>query len=227
MVAAVLLRRWHQWCGQIELATDDYGRIHFPFCDWVLVLVDEPSEGRRLFANQTVVLHLDEREARWSLPGRLSQPLVLMPRLVFDAMFVDNRAVDRSKGVEFCAGPPRPRFERTSRLGDSPIRYESITGDSSVAHAELTGGIVAALLVAIEHNAPHIHAQFCQCIRTIQGFELPPYGGGQIASFSVPTLPGVIGFNVQYTVCDEPRISPYCFMWLGHELGAHAALLDR
>jgi hypothetical protein len=164
-------------------------------------------------------LHLDEHEAKWSLPGRSSQPLVLMPRQVFDAMFIDNRVVDRPPGMEFCAGSPRTRFERASRLGASSIRYESITGDTSAAHAELTGGIVVALLVAIERNAPHIHAQFCQCIRTIQGFELPPYGGGQIASFSVPTLPGIIGFNVEYTVCDEPRLSPYCFMWLGHELG--------
>jgi hypothetical protein len=75
------------------------------------------------------------------------------------------------------------------------------------------------LLGAIEQNAPQIYAQLCQCIRTIQGFELPSYGGGQISSFSVPTLPGVIGFNVQYTLRDQPRLSPYCFMCLGHELG--------
>ena len=86
-------------------------------------------------------------------------------------------------------------------------------------HAELTGGILLRLLAAIEQNAPHIYDQLCQCIRTIQGFELPAYVGGAIASFSVPTSPGVIGFNVQYTSRDEPRLSPYSFMWLGHELG--------
>ena len=29
----------------------------------------------------------------------------------------------------------------------------------------------------------------------------------------------MIGFNIEYTARDEPRLSPYCFMWLGHELG--------
>ncbi len=48
---------------------------------------------------------------------------------------------------------------------------------------------------------------------------MPNYLGGQIASFSIPTTPGVIGFNVQYTDDDRPRIDPWCFLWLGHELG--------
>lgn len=219
VVAAVLLRRGRDWCGQIELATDDYGRVHFPLCDWALVLVDEGSEGRHLFAHRTVVLRLDERAARWSLPDRASSPLVCMPRPVFDAMFVDNRAAVRTRGVEFSAGPPRARFERASPLCPTRIRFEPISGDAPGAHAELTGGIVAALLAAIERNAPGIHDQLCQCIRTIHGFELPPYGGGQISSFSVPTSPGIIGFNVQYTARDEPQLDPYCFMWIGHELG--------
>jgi hypothetical protein len=219
VVAAVLLRRSRHWCGQIELATDDYGRIHLPFCDWALVLVDENNQGRDLFAHQTLVLDLEEHQARWSLPDRAARPLVRMPRRVFDAMFVDNRVVASSPGVQFGAGSPRPRFERASRLGNTRIRFEPITGDAPSAHAELTGGIVATLLSAIEQNAPQIHDQLCQCIRTIHGFELPPHGCGQIASFSVPTSPGVVGFNVQYTPRDEPRLSPYCFMWLGHELG--------
>jgi hypothetical protein len=142
-----------------------------------------------------------------------------MRRQVFDAMFVDNRADVGPAGVEFRAGPPRPRFERASRVGRTRIRFEPISGDAPAAHAGLTGGIVAVLLAAIERNAPHVHDQLCQCIRTIHGFELPPHGCGQIASFSVPTSPGVIGFNVAYTARDEPRFSPYCFMWLGHELG--------
>jgi len=219
VVTAVMLRRWRHWCGQIELATDEYGRIHFPFSDWVLVLVDEQSECRDLFAHQMLRLQLDKREARWLLPRQSPQLLVSMPRELFDAMFVDNRAIDRSPGLRLSVGPPRPRFERASRLGDTPIRFESIAGGVAADHAGLTGGIVAALLAAIEQNAPSIHAQLCQCIRTIRGFELPSYAGGHIASFSTPSLPGVIGINVQYTAHDQPRLSPYAFMWLGHELG--------
>ena len=93
MVAAVLLRQWRDWCGHVELATDDYGRIHFPFCDWVLVFVNENSTGRNLFSHRTINLNVDEHEARWSLPDRTFPPLVCMPRRLFDAMFIDNRAV--------------------------------------------------------------------------------------------------------------------------------------
>jgi hypothetical protein len=218
VVAAVLLRQWRDWCGRIELATDDYGRVHLPFCDWALVLVDENRRERDLFAHRTLLLALDAREARWSLGERSAAPLVRMPRRTFEAMFVENREDLGGDGVRFC-GPPRARFERAACLGRTRIRFEPIAGEAPTSHAELTGGIVAALVSAIEQNAPGIYGQLCQCIRTIQGFELPPHATGRIASFSLPSLPGVIGFNVEYTARDEPRLSPYSFMWLGHELG--------
>jgi hypothetical protein len=219
VVASVLLRRRH-WCGRIELATDGYGRIHLPHCDWVTIVVDERGPVREMLAHQPIELHLTERRARWSLAGPDAVPLVSMPRNVFDAMFVDNRMFDHSPaGIEFGGSSIRSRFERLSRVNATRIRYEPIGGDPPTAHAELTGGIVAALVAAIERNAPGIHEQLCQCIRTVHGFELPPYGSGQISSFSVPTTPGVIGFNVEYAPGDEPQLSPFCFMWLGHELG--------
>jgi hypothetical protein len=142
-----------------------------------------------------------------------------MPRALFNAMMVDNHDVATARGLEFGAGSPQARFERASRLGRTRIRFEPIAGEAPTHHAELTGAIVGSLLAAIERHAPHIHGQLCQSIRTIHGFELPDYGNGHIASFSQPTAPGVIGFNVSYTAADEPRLSPYCFMWLGHELG--------
>lgn len=219
VVAAVLLRRARDWCGRIELATDDYGRVHLPFSDWALVLVERHDAGRAPVAGRPLLLDLDGQFARWSLAEGEGVPLVRMPRQMFDAMFIDNLDVADSAQIEFCAQGPRPRFERASRLGHTPIRFEPISGDAPAAHAELTGGIVSALVEAIERNAPRIHDQLCQCIRTIQGFELPPHATGQIASFSIPTSPGVIGFNVGYTLGHEPRLSPYCFMWLGHELG--------
>jgi hypothetical protein len=219
IVAAVLLRRARDWCGRLELATDDYGRVHFPFCDWTLVLASARGDRSELFARQPLRLDLDERQARWSLAEGDTAALVRMPRKLFDAMFVDNRDVAGAAQIEFGTDGPRPRFERASLLGHTPIRFEPIAGEAPAAHAELTGGIVTALVEAIERNAPHIHNQLCQCVRTIQGFELPPHGCGHIASFSVPTCPGVIGFNVAYTPSDEPQLSPYCFMWLGHELG--------
>lgn len=219
VVVALLLRRSRNWCGQIELATDAYGRVHLPFSDWALVLVNESSEGRQLFARQSLVLHLDQHAARWMLPGAEFQLLARMPRSVFEAMFIDNRTDTQAREVEFPDGPLFSRFDRATRLGQTRIRFEPIADDLAPEHADLTGAIVAALVSAIEQNAPAIHDQLAQCIRTIHGFELPDYACGRIDSFSAPTSPGVIGFNVQYTLDDEPRLSPYCFLWLGHELG--------
>jgi hypothetical protein len=219
VVAAVLLSQ-RGWCGRIELATDGYGRLHIPSSDWVLVIVDERRVCRELLAHQPIVLHLDERRVSWLLPGDEAQSLLTMPRPLFEAMFVENRPLaSLPAGIDRGVESVRPRFEHMSRLGKTRIRYEPVGGEVPGCHAELTGGILAALLAAIERNAPSIHQQLCQCIRTIHGFELPPYGSGQIASFSVPTAPGVMGFNVEYTPHDEPQLSPLCFMWLGHELG--------
>jgi hypothetical protein len=216
---ALLLRRAPRWCGRVELATDAYGRIHIPFCDWTLVLLDQHDATPDLFADHAVLLDVRKRDACWSLPGTEAAPLLRMPRSTFDAMFVDNQVDLTPRGIERFPASAQVRFERASRLNHTPVRFEPIAREAPAARAEWTGAIVAALLSAIEQNAPCVHAQLCQCIRTIQGFELPPFGCGQIASFSVPTSPGIIGFNVQYTPRDEPQLSPYCFMWLGHELG--------
>jgi hypothetical protein len=215
---AVLLRRRRGWCGQIELASDEYGRVHLPFSDWTLVLPDERSGRQELFAHQKLMLELGAHEVEW-LAGHDLRTLVRMPRKLFDAMFIENRPIATAAGIEWCGGGPRPRFQRAVRLGHSGIRFEAIAGDKCVDHAELTGGIVEILIAAMEQNAPGIYGQLCQCIRTIRGFELPGYAAGHIESFSVPTSPGIIGFNVSYTAGGEPRLSPYSFMCLGHELG--------
>jgi hypothetical protein len=217
VVLGIILRRRRGWCGRLELATDDYARVHVPFCDWVLVV--QGAEPGELLAHEPLVLELDAREVRWLLPERLGAPWVTMPREAFDTMFADNRPLAPIPAAAEHGVGPEPRFERAARLGRTRIRFEPISAQAPATHARQIGAIVASLLEAIGCNAPAIHDQLCQSIRTIQGFELPPYGAGQIASFSVPTSPGVIGFNVQYTAADEPQLSPYCFMWLGHELG--------
>ena len=219
VAAAVQVRQRRDWRGEIELATDDYGRIRFPFCDWTLVLTGESNAVREPFAHRRVTLRVDDRAALWSLPEEACPRLVRMPSAMFDAMIVDNYAEINARGLEFGPGPPWPRFERASQLGNTSIRYEPIGVDPPEVHAATTGGLIETLLSAIETNAPLIHGQLAQCVRAIHGFELPPCPTGHVASFSVPTTPGVIGLNVEYTRQDEPRLSPYAFMWLGHELG--------
>ncbi len=56
-------------------------------------------------------------------------------------------------------------------------------------------------------------------VSAIRGWELPPAVYGTLHSFSDPTLPRVMGFNVLCTAQDEPQISSFCFTWFGHELG--------
>lgn len=222
VVAAVRLRRQRDWCGQIELATDDYGRLHFPFCDGALTLIEKTPQGRDLFARRALVLVLDERVAYFRLPNDDTAPIVQMHRAVFDRVFVDNRElsgpVETWPSVQI-GDAHLVHFERAARLLPTRVRFEPVSTERQPRHAELSGEIVRTLLAAIATSAPAIHGQLCQSIRTIQGFELPDVAHGQIASFSVPIAPGVIGFNVQFTADDQPRFSPYAFMWLGHELG--------
>ena len=75
---AVLLRCQPGWCGQIELASDEYGRVHLPFTDWTLVLADEGSAGRDLFGHQKLILDLAPQHADWLVADNRS-PLVRMP----------------------------------------------------------------------------------------------------------------------------------------------------
>jgi hypothetical protein len=43
--------------------------------------------------------------------------------------------------------------------------------------------------------------------------------GQTLASFSLPTQPGILNINVAYSHDDQPILSPFCFTWIGHELG--------
>ena len=137
----------------------------------------------------------------------------------FNRTFNENRPITSARGVRWTGARPTPRFQQATHLGHSEIRFEAITSGNSDNHAALTGGIIETLVAAIEQNAPGIYGQLCQCVRRIRGFELPGTGAGYIESFSVPTSPGIIGFNVSYTEAGQPRLSPYSFMHLGHELG--------
>src|SRR5262245_19320872 len=83
---ALLLRCRPGWCGQIELASDEFGRVHLPFTDWTLVLADEGSAGRDLFGHQKLTLELASQHVDW-LVGVNRSPLVRMPREWFRAAF--------------------------------------------------------------------------------------------------------------------------------------------
>lgn len=215
---ALLLRCRPDWCGRIELESDEFGRVHLPLTDWIVVLADEGSAGRDLFAHQKLILELTPQHVDW-LAADDRRPLVRIPREWFNRTFIENQPITSASGVRWTGARPTPRFQQATHLGHSEIRFEAITSGDGDNHAALTGGIIETLVAAIEQNAPGIYGQLCQCIRRIRGFELPGTGAGYIESFSVPTSPGIIGFNVSYTAAGQPRLSPYAFMQLGHELG--------
>src|SRR5438105_11983075 len=75
------------------------------------------------------------------------------------------------------------------------------------------------MLDAIRKNSPLIFQELCQLIDSILGLELPDVGPGTIESLSDPTRPRVMGINIPFTSDHEPCLSPFCFTWLGHELG--------
>ena len=134
-------------------------------------------------------------------------------------MLVDNADPPDFRRAEFPDPHVRPCLRCTARLGRSSVRYDPVTLPPGQAHARLTGGLIRRLLAAVRGNSPAVHRELRTFIQVVRGYELPPTAHGVVGSCSDPTLPGVISVNVTYTSRDEPCIYPFCFTWLGHELG--------
>ena len=101
------------------------------------------------------------------------------------------------------------------RLGRSTVRYDPVGFPVGTDHAAVAGGLI--VVAAIRHDSPAVYREFRTYIRTIRGFEFPR--AASVASFSDPTLPGVMGLSVAYTEQGEPCLDPFCFTWFGHEMG--------
>jgi hypothetical protein len=119
-----------------------------------------------------------------------------------------------------CPNPHwRPRWQRASPLLHSTINYDPIGFQDLDGHAAQTGGLIEHVLAAIRRNSPVVYHELRAFIHTVRGFELPATNHGVVASFSDPTLPGIMGINISYTEQDEPCSDKCCFTWFGHELG--------
>jgi hypothetical protein len=209
---ALILRADPHWCGEIDLGTDVLGRVGFPFCDWTLALHTTAGD---LLANRVVRLTLGPAEACWRLLDADGPPSLVTSRADCVRMLVGNGdPVDRDR-LSMPDGRVRARLQHACRFSRSPIRYDPIAFRDG--HAGLTGGVVGRVLAAIHRNSPAVHRELARLIYTVRGFEFPAASAG--ASFSDPTLPGVIGVGLSYSPRDEPRLDPFCFTWFGHELG--------
>ncbi|HJZ55237.1 MAG TPA: hypothetical protein VKE74_09775, partial [Gemmataceae bacterium] len=211
-----LLRTDRSWCGEQDCCTDAFGRVGFPFSDWTLTVRTDRND---VLTHQALTLSLGPDRVTWRLAGAGGEPFLVAPRDICLGMFVDNTDPPEPQRVEFPDPRVRPCVQCAARLGRSGVRYDPVGFPAGRAHAGLTGGLVRRLFAAIRGNSPAISRELRTFIHAVRGFELPPTAHGVVGSFSDPTLPGIISINVPYTPRDEPCIDPYCFTWLGHELG--------
>jgi hypothetical protein len=217
-----LLRADRRREGEHALCTDVLGRIGFPHSDWSLSLGTDRDD---FLADQAVAVSLERDRACWRLAGPGEAPFLIMSRGDCLRMVLDNtEPVDRQR-LTFPNRHIRPRLQCASRLGRSPVRYDPVCFQDFQAHAGLTGGLLEPVLAAIGSHSPAVYREFRTFIHAVRGFEFPASAGGVVGSFSDPTLPGVMGFNVSYTPRHEPCVDPFCFTWFGHELGHTKAYL--
>jgi hypothetical protein len=211
---AVRLHTDRDWCGRVDLCTDVLGRLGFPFTDWSLQLTNTAGES---LGGRGVSLTLDTDRAEWRIDDGPDHPFLVTSREDCVRMLADNDGEMDGRGWT-CPDPAvRPRLCCARRLGRSGVRFDPVGIPARSRHAGLTGGLVAGILDAVRRDSPSIWREFRTYIRTVRGFEFPRVSG--VASFSDPTLPGVMGVSVAYTDDDAPCLDPFCFTWFGHEMG--------
>jgi hypothetical protein len=214
IVLAVRLHTDRNWCGTVALSTDVLGRLGFPFTNWSLLLTDDRGEP---LASRMVRLTLTTGRAEWRLDDGPDHPFLVQPRAECVRMLADDDEMIDGRAWA-CPDPAVvPHVAHACRLGRSAVRYEPVGIPAGTPHAGVTGGLVAHVLAAIRRDSPAIYREFRTYVRTVRGFEFPR--DRAIASFSDPTLPGVMGVSVSYTDADEPCLDPFCFTWFGHEMG--------
>jgi hypothetical protein len=213
---AVLLRSNPDWQGECQLRTDVLGRIGFPFSDWSVAL---RTRGGDCLADRGVTVTLDRDRAWWRLGGSGGPPFLVTSRADCRRLVAENADPCDRRELAFPDPDVRPRLQCAVPIGHSDIGYDPVGFPDGCPHAGVTGGIVQRVLAAIRINSPAVYRELRTFLHTVRGFECPRTAAGAIASFSDPTLPGVMGFAVAYTERDEPCLDPLCFTWFGHEMG--------
>ena len=215
---ALRLRNDPQWRGRINVRTDLYGRLRFPLCDWTLSLADA-EQPNAVLSDELVTATLGRHEVRLSQGRPSGRDLLIAPREEWLRMIVRNDPNVDGQRIRFASEGVTARLQFAGLLPGRSTRYEPVTFGDGGGNSALTGGLVAAILNAIDRHAPAIAREFDVLISAVRGWELPEAAYGTIQSFSDPTLPRVMGINVPYGPHGEPRVCPFCFTWFGHELG--------
>ena len=215
----LLLRVDPHWRGEVALRTDVYGRLRFPLCDWSIALSRTAAGPGCVLSDDLVTASLTRREVRLALGDTPGGTLLVMPRDEWLRMIVANDAQLDGDRIRLQTADVTARLQHAGPLPGRRVRYEPVRLANGNDHFALTGGIIAALLGALGRHSLAIAREFDTLMSTVRGWELPAAAYGTIQSFSDPTLPRVMALNVPYGRGDEPRLCPFCFTWLGHELG--------
>lgn len=213
-----LLQRQPDWCGALEIASDAYGFVHFPGCAWSLALARRSLEELTPWSNARLHLVVDAEWVMLVPPGD-EAPLLVVSRADF-LRLIRGRYGQRWQPALRRRNPAaRVRLQYTTRIARTRLEYEPIgRSDAEGGHLGLTGAILSALVEAFAANSPGMHRELLTYVRCIRGFELPDLAGGAVGSFSTPLRPGLMGFNVGYDAAGAPRLDPFSFTWLAHEL---------
>ncbi len=209
----------HNGAEKSRLRTDVYGRLRFPLCDWSLALSRTADGPGCVLSDDLVTASLTRRDVRLTLDGTAGGTLLVMPRDEWLRMLVANDCQLDCDRIRLVTADVTTRLQYAGPLPGRRVRYEPVRLAKGSDHFALTGGIIGALLRALDRHSPAIAREFDTLMSAVRGWELPAAGYGTIQSFSDPTLPRVMAINISYGPGDEPRLCPFCFTWLGHELG--------
>ncbi|MGD9853890.1 MAG: hypothetical protein AB7U20_02975 [Planctomycetaceae bacterium] len=204
------------WEGRLLLTSDLLGRVPFPLSDWSLTLRSADPASDRVLAQEPIEVVADRRLVRWQWTGEQTPFLAMTPERC-RRIVADNPECMDAAGIESGSERIAPEFGRALPLCEDGVRYERVHIANS-RHAANAAGIVRTLHESISRNSPGMHRELCTYGSSIRGFELHLETPGIVQSFSDPTLPGVMNFNVPHDDRDEPRVSSLCFTCLAHEL---------
>lgn len=214
----MLLRDNPNWQGNLTLRTDLCGRLRFPLCDWSIELGRGGEASSTVLVDEGVTAFLSRHDVRLALADEPDQHLLLIPRTDWLRMILGNDAAIEGRRLSSRTSQVRVRLQFAGQIPGWQVRYDPVAM-ASTGHAGLTGGLAAAILGAIRRHSASIASDFDRIVSVVRGWDVPPGEYGTLHSFSDPTLPRVMGFNVPYTAHEEPLVSQFCFTWFGHELG--------
>ena len=187
----------------VELGTDLFGRIRFPFSPWNITVQQCAHGAMRVLSRKRIVLTLEPARVLWFLDDEQSKPFLITTRKDCVALVTGTLSDLDPRQVAFPHPDIRPSIQRTIPLGSSGVSYDPISFQDFDAHAGITGAVVDEVLAAVELHSPGIYQEFCNHMTTVRGFELPADDSGTVGSFSDPTSPGTgpkIGLNHPHAV---------------------------